>query len=808
MRLFEKFVLMVLSTILIVGLAFVIRGEYYVKSKIPFNSGGGGEEVTLSTGDKIILTGVYNTFTHEDGLFSFSYKNNYEVREVEGVFYLRDLTSKDVVFQIFQRRKDMAFDESKYECERDDFGNICYSSVTPDGIVKGINTSPDLVEDYAPYEFLNRGQALKWILELKYPKENFSRYSAGCFDDVSASDDFSGHICYAKNIGLVHGIGGKFGAENTVNLWGVVRLLFDTFGIDDQAVDMTFVDDSVFELMGPYHWAYPLLRKGYQEGLFENVTGEGVWSNRNVGLREANQIINNFVDWKNGKVIRDYEVDDVVDFTGAIYMRDPDRNFAFESCEVEGFKAEHERDAFLVEKNLSVDAYVDLGGGVREYLHTLDKVKLSNIESFVLDFNEERMKVKMLVRFRHGEDRCYKLNVGQYDFLYLKSNNGTKLSNKNLLPNVVEEKPHFSVPVMKVFMSEYDFESIFETRTSNERYPAYLEMAYPDGDLQSKSVLIKTRGNAHRGFIKSSFTIESFTNFDENSKYHRDEFLQGIDEVKLRSHVGDEDSVTEKLMYRAFATLGYPEPEFFEVFVELNGVPMGLYQVTEPVTKGFFERRGINVGDYYYADNKTSAYSSNMAYHANDTVTLAHYEVSGSEERFLDLVQALDRNDVALLNWIDVQNVFDFAMMKYITYARDSFEHNYFVYFDEDLKKWRMFFWDADTAFEKVPSVSASSLYKDMSVKKDGFNNLVYFVFRNMTDGQLKKYYNDFVKRWNESVDLVGKVDWYLENYSDLFEYDNALWNGKFLEREDAYFDTVGALKKLRSVVSSINKLR
>jgi len=796
--------------ILIVFSGFLLmKGSSFDFGRISVLGAGGAEEVEEEEGswgvnseNKIVLTGVYNEFLQDDGLFSFSYKNNYEVREHKDVYYLRDLSSMKVVFQIFEKGDNMYFDPSLYSCKKAYDSEVCYSRNTPDGIVKDINLVPDLIEYYDSYLLLSRGEALQKLLDLKYPDKDFSQYRGSCFADVSYSDELSGHICYAKNQGLVSGIDGSFWPKNTMNLWGMVRLLFDIFEITDYSVDTRFVDETVFDKISSYHPAYSVLKKAYAEGLFDNPRGVSVWPNRNVGVREAGMMIRNFAEWSEGKEIRNYQVDDQYVFDGAVYMKTFKNVYIPDVCDVEGFENDDEKPSFFMNSGAGVDVYYEDLGGVREFLFSLAGRTADEIADVYIDFGEKKYKINVQVKYNDGEEECYKFRRGQYDFFYLKDGKIGRVPNRNLLPSYVDRDFRNILPTVNIHMSDYDFKSIIEKRTTDDRYPAYLEFEYPDGTIRTRSVMIKTRGNAHRGYVKSSFTIESFVDFEEVPEFTGDEFIDNNDEFKLRSHIADEYNITEKLVYSGFEDMGYPSPDFFEVTLLVNNVPFGLYQVTEPIDKEFFAKRSMNVVDYYYA----SIWRANLTYQIDDDYMRYIYDIDGDEDRFFEFLRRLGDSEKSLLSEIDIQNVFDYALYLYLVDARDSWEHNFYLYFDEDMEKWRIMIWDGDTAFENVPFPSKSVFKNIVLGNSANYNNLVHFVLSHLNNKQFDAYYSDFRKRWNRDVKMVERLDWYKGYYGDLFNYENTLWNGKFLERKVTEYNTLESLDELRSSLSRIER--
>ena len=50
----------------------------------------------------------------------------------------------------------------------------------------------------------------------------------------------------------------------------------------------------------------------------------------------------------------------------------------------------------------------------------------------------------------------------------------------------------------------------------------------------------------------------------------------------------------------------------------------------------------------------------------------------------------------------------------------------------------------------------------------------------------------------------MNQLDYYFSNYEDAFEYDNDLWNGKYLERKEKWFDTSISIENLRIILEEV----
>ncbi len=733
-----------------------------------------------------------NYFKEDNGLFEFSYRSDHEVKFVDGVYYLRDLVTGDIAFQVFRDTDEIEYSGYDYECslgEEDGSWNdvrVCYSLETPESIVADLHLFVGLNEGerFYRYSFLSRGEYLKRVLNWGMPEMDFDLYAEDCFDDVSEENALSGYICYAKLNGIIFGIGDLFYPESSINLWGVFKILFLVFDEGDMTYDETKLDPDMFEVMTPYHHAYDLMAKAYYEGLFSNIHSGEVWPNRNVYLEEAESIIRSFIDWQHGRKIKNYGIGDEFELTAEVFVREEDRDFDFYKDEEDLWSGgkRGNKDVELIEVKDGVEVYFEKEGRVYEYLWKLEEVLLEDVFDVEVEMNEGRIEAELLVEFVDGNVDYYVLQVKEDDFEYLKKDARNVIDDPYILPNLVTAPSLSSVAKVNVSMAPEDFEMILKNRTFNTRYPAHVEIDRPGEDLYAQSAVIKTRGNANRGYIKPSFTIEPF-----NER-----------EFKMRSLIADESMIFEKLVYGIMEDLGYLAPKFEEAVLEINGVPFGFYQITEPIDDQFFADREVDVDYYYYARNVTSPYPANMAYQENDEITLAHYDVYGgkdADEKLIRFIKGLDADDESLYEDIDVQNVFDYAMLTFLINAHDSMTHNYYLYRENG--EWKMFLWDADEGFLIRPETYLRNFEDHVNDHEGRYNNLVYYVFDNMGSRKFASCFSSFVRRWVRDVDVLDDLRYYRDRYENLFEYDNALWNGKHFERKQIYFDTMSAIDRL-----------
>lgn len=782
-----------------------------------------------------------NGFEAEGGLFSFQHLNHLTVKHYENIYYLQDLKNKRVVFQIFENQPYLKFDAEDFDCfqytgpqsvfyEKE----ICFTHSPPEGFVANLKlfdhpyrffnrqltffANKNLVNprSFGYYDFFSRAEAVRFVLSLRYPQRDFSAYANDCFEDIGKSHPLSGYLCFAKSQGILVGIGGHLYPEQSINLHGLLKILFMTFEIKDTYFDERYLDDDLFEQMQKIHLAYPLIAKAYYEGIFLNSADQIHWANRHIYHGEAIEIIHRFLQWKEGRRFKKYESVPAFTVDTRIYSKKQDFSTQFEVNEDEAFD---DNDLIvtvkLVQSGFDTEVYFLDRGGIYRYLYILEGTSMTDLKEVFVAFDVQRLKGKMIIIFKDGTKQGFKLKRKKIDFTSLKSDfmaNGyvdsiNKLEAAHLLPNVTPSPDQHSLPVLKLYMGRMDFENIFVHRTGNNRYPAWLEIHYPDGSSDERSILIKTRGNANRGYIKSGFTIESFVDFEEADSFEGDEFLEEADEFKLRGFINEETMIHEKLFYQRFAGLNYSSPDFFDATLEINGIPLGFYQVTEAIKEEFFERRDLNVEDFYYARNSGSIYNTNLRYYENDEITLSQYKYNSNPERLIQFIKRLEADDETLMNELNVRNIFDYALSVFLMAANDSLTHNFYLYFDENTKQWNIFPWDADDSLNEVRPFNIWSFLKFTDKNTGTYNHLIYYLFNHLSFEEIQAYMENYRERWNQLIPLSDAAQAFLDRNRIYYDYDNRLWNGKFLERKQYIFNTAQAIETLKKQLTAVDEL-
>jgi hypothetical protein len=746
----------------------------------------------------------YRFFVHPEGKFSFEYRNNLEVKQYSNIYYVQGLLSESVVFQIWSKDEVsdmMYFSSDLYSCLRD----ICMTKTPLDNLVKNIETGKNIeVNLEEKYERYSRAQLVKDILDLRFPYINFDRHRDDCFTDIKKEDPLSGYACFAKKKGYINGVFGEFQATQTAHLWAVLKLTFLAYDIEDFSVNEDFFEDFLFAKLSQFNYSYSLMSKAYFEGFFENIHNKSLWNNRAIFKQEARQIMRNVKSWTEGKKLKDYDriVRNSVD--SFVFLKD--RYLEFDFKETDSKKLKNLRNIYWYQHNGKIRIFTQEKGKVYRYLTTLDGFNFTTVKEVQVEWDSQYLEGDIKVILNNEEVKYFNTDIDDKDFLLLQTQKHEPIKNPHLSPNKIQPLKHIDIPQIEILMRNQDFHLIIENRTGNERYPALVLIKYPDGNVDKKAVLIKTRGNASRGFIKSSYTIEAFDDFKENPTYSGDEFLQGADEFKLKSMITDTSLLREKVLYHAFRELGYPEPDYMEVMVNLNGQELGFYQLTEAVQREFFERRFMNVKNYYYSRNIASEFHANLTNPGVEGVIEEFYRAKGDEDLLFHFIDALERNDQNLLKTIDLQNIFDYSIVTYFMNAHDSILHNYYLYFDENDQKWRLFFWDGDSPFGNMRALHIGGFKEFVAIDEDIYNKLIDFAFDNINDQEFDMHLNNFIRRWFNNVDLEAFHSQNIEKFSKYMNYDNQLWNNRYLERPDTRFNSVQEAYDVLEKIKSMNQ--
>ncbi len=781
------------------------------------------DEVVLHPSSKV---NQFNTF--EDDNFRFDYSSNFSVKKWKDFIFLEENNSQTIVWAIFEPNNDIRYKINDFSCfsHLKKGEELCVFDLEKPNFIKNLIIFPKtktyeqqkikifqekgFLKNYNPNGFFSRGSMVALALKLKYPDKDFSEYAERCFLDVSVHHPYSGEICWAKAHGIVIGIGKNFYPESSINVWGILKILGFVFNQEWPTPDMEKIPKSFMTKLHKYHIATEMLQSAYQYGILKNIEDQSLWPNRSVRQKEVIQIVADFLSWKNGKVIKSWKLKNYTPPISKIFYK---QNYNFEWKEKKKLKNKYRKDERnIVLENIGNFTQVWLENKKGFFVSTgqfpIKKEKISKLTAW---FDFEKWEGEIEVIYKSGLIKIFRPKIKKTQF---EVDSASSKNIKNTIkflekhkrsPRLVTIPDNTRIPIFDIEMSSSDFEHFFNNTTRNTRYPASLKMVYPNGKKEIYSIVLKARGNANRGYIKPSLTIESFQDFTENKMYHGDEFLEKNKEIKLRSFINEETMIHEKLFYKSTKELGHPAPDFFETLVRINGVPFGLFQVTEPIKKDFFKKRNISTTDYFYAQNINAEFDTDLGYYDTDEKTLSAYKIKGDKSLLLELIKSIDNDDSQILSKIDIQSVFDYTALIYLSNAWDSLTHNYYIFWNKDTEKWGIFPWDADLSWENIPqNINLEELETFAKNKNGSYNKLINYVFENLSKTERENLWQKFNDKFTKKIHLQEWAEEYRTNYQKYFQYDNRLWNGRFLERKKSVFDTNIAILKLKKELEKL----
>ncbi|QQR83289.1 CotH kinase family protein [Candidatus Peregrinibacteria bacterium] len=748
-----------------------------------------------------------NRYQDPKGFFSFEYSPDYEVRSMGGVTYLVNNVTKGVIFHVFPYSNHISFSHDFSQCARLAPTTAYCFQLTAEDAVQNLTFYPEPLEsDPDGLKKMSRAEGLALVLRLTEPGTDWGRYAGNCFEDIDRSHELSGEICAAKQKGYVVGIDEKFYPDQSITLLALLKLLYLSHGITDYSFNGKWLDSSLFESMQTIHPSYPHIAKAVYEGIVLNPYQHTYWPNQALNGDETFELIQRFNLWASGHQLKSYHAGTYTNLVEPILLMSDEPVFIWNSR------------ANLNKEGEETDVLVDSGrkrltGRVVDHLW---------VELGPLSMRQQSMDWHVWLDWdrKEGWARA-KRSDGSVEIAELSLNpewvrstlgNGDteirkRLTLMGLLPPKLRSVSDQTLPNLSIDLSPDDLESLIHYRGSDRRYPALVTWQYPDGQTYQKPALVKSRGNATRSFIKTNYTIEFFDELTDNDSFNGDEWLKDHNEIKLRGLLNEPSQLREKLYYRLFQAMGQVAPDFFESKLTVNGMPLGLYHVTEPIKDDFFARRHLKVKDYYYAQNSDADTYANLTYFKSDKDTLALYKINGSSERFLRFIDRLRVDDESLMDEIDVQSVFDYALITYLTDAVDSLIHNYYLYFDESTRKWRIAPWDADETFLNVRGFYANDLKRFMKNQTGQYNELIHFVYNHLSTNEFYDQWLVAQERWNTNVDLERWIEQYKDQLTPYLLWDNELWNEVFLGRKEIHMNAMSAIDHLSKTVESIQVL-
>lgn len=731
---------------------------------------------------KHVSTSTTN-FTETKGLFSFNYPKELSLTSYNDIYNLKDKKG-NLLFQIFEMSPDLTFDINQYQCLTQNETTICHTP-TPDTVITDLKI-PN--KDHQPYEKITRAEGLSQILKLKYPNLDFNTYKDNCFNDISITHKYSGEICYAKEKGIIVGINNYFYPESTINLFATLKVLFEIYEVNVDKFNHK-IPHELTEKMTEYHLAHNYLSYAYNHQIFHNPSLNIIWPNKPVYKIEFFNILNNFLAKTNLTYSTPSKTKKI---TSNIYINSPYDKINFTKIKDKEFNFKKAQKAHYEDDNENLKVYIQISDNIYQYITTLNNLSSNELNKVYLNHDPDKFKTKIQVVFNDNSTKTFQSTVDPNSFLSYK--NPLTIEDPNVRPNSVNYQPTTNLPIYKIYLTADDLNDLMsDKKTTDQRYTAHLEL-YENQSTTQHAITIKNRGNASRGYVKNSFTIENF-NF----------FPDGKDEIKLRSMISDDGLLTEHFIYETTRKLNFPTPENQLALVYINDTPLGLYQATEAIKDEFFTNRNIQVNNYYYAQNITSPYIANLALQ-DEKILKDHYEAKGDEDYqpLFDLINQLNQNSPNLINNLNTQNIFNYGALVYLLDLNDSLIHNYYIYLDEDTQKWNMFLWDADSAFNKNNDFTKQNLFNFMNQDSGHYNQILRYLSENLSPQEFTDHYNNFKTEWESKSNLLEFAKETTEENKQLLNYDNQLWNNVFLERKSPIQNSYEELQQKIKIIENL----
>lgn len=762
----------------------------------------------------------FNLFEEENGLFKIYINNNFYIQKTLNTYAIRNNKTNNTAFLIFKQRPNIEYTPSEFICDL----NICFTKNNSDTVYNlDFNTKPLFndelllenqdsylaqkikylkkkkipiyLSNFNPGEKLTRAQAIYWTLKLKYPKYTFDSYKGDCFKDVNITTKYSGEICFAKKQGIIKGINNHYLPSQTINLWGILKILFKTYEIEVKT-PRSNTQNFIFEQIHPLHYGRNIIEYAYYEGIFNNLEQTQMWTNQSINYYEAVTIYYNFLLWKNNKLLKSYDSFNNLKINSKILIN-INTPLSFKATKKSKIDESYKVKSHLKPIKNNTIVYYQLAPNVYEKLTTLKNVKTDQIISLVVKANPLKQEFEIIVK--NPEEQVYKSKLLLDDIKPLKSlsSDYNAIKKHRVFPNQISPITKETIPQTKVYISQKDLNNILLNRSNPQKYLGYMEIIYPNGHSIEKPIRIKTRGNANKGYIKPSFTIETYGDMVEYNKFEGDEFLNNSDEIKLRGFINEETQIQEKLFYTKFQELKNHTPHFFESTLFLNNIPLGLFQITEAIKSDFFKNRDLVTDDYFYARNTGSKHPSNLTFQKDKETTLSLYKLKGDPQKLLTLISLLSKSDKRLLPFLDKQNIFDYTALVYTSQAKDSLIHNFYIYLDKNTQKWAIIPWDADASHLNVRESNYQEIKKFAKNNSGHYNQLIHYLFSNLEEKELEKLFDNYKNRYQNTTPIPSLAKKYLNKLKTYLRYDNALWNNKFLERSHTNINAIYAIQQL-----------
>jgi hypothetical protein len=231
----------------------------------------------------------------------------------------------------------------------------------------------------------------------------------------------------------------------------------------------------------------------------------------------------------------------------------------------------------------------------------------------------------------------------------------------------------------------------------------YVEGTFRFDGLLWESVGIRYRGSSSidpwfRGREKLPFKVD-FDQFEDSRPETKDQMFFGMKAVNLRNNADDPTQIRDLLCIELLRKAGAPASHAAPVRLFVNGVYFGLYTMTEQVDEVFCAARfGNDEGNLYkpegagadlgrFKEKSFEKETNEEAADWSDVKTL----IAALRDRSTDISTLVEMD--GFLAWLAVA----VAVVDCDSYL--SMPHNYYLYNDPDLGRFRFISWDHNLAF-------------------------------------------------------------------------------------------------------------
>jgi len=262
----------------------------------------------------------------------------------------------------------------------------------------------------------------------------------------------------------------------------------------------------------------------------------------------------------------------------------------------------------------------------------------------------------------------------------------------------------FNQAIIHVIKLNFWQSGYWDSLTSNYANDAYMKCSVEIDGTSIDTIGVKFKGNSsyNNPSDKKPFKLDL-------NDYISGANIDGLKKLNLNNGFKDPSFLREKITLDFYNEHGILAPRCAYAKLYINNVYWGLYMVVEEIDKTFLSGRfndndgnlfkGDPSGDLKWIDNNPSSYYNKYELHTNET-----------QNDWSDLVHLIDKVNTPPMNYVQdsIQSVLEID--EFVNYWAatgmfvnlDSYlgsGHNYFIYHDSTLNKFRWIIWDVNESF-------------------------------------------------------------------------------------------------------------